>query len=494
MDTERGLDVARPLEPPATALADRRIAACGLIMATALQAADATIVNVALPHLQHDLGGGVELGAWVIAGYLCATAVMAPLTGMLRRRYGARNLFSAALGVFIAASALCGLAPSVPAIIASRLLQGAGGGVVHPLAQALLLDIYPKPQHARMLGIMGAGLMLGPILGPPLGGAITDLASWRWVFLINLPLGLCCILCVARLQPQTLDRRLDNAPDWLGVVLLMAGIAAFELLLQRSVGNLSTHAPEILGEGTIALASFGALAVRARHGGFAALRPEVFRDLNFAVAAFYNFTLSALLLVTILFVPLLVEGPLGLPASAAGAVITPRAVVLMLMMLVSGRAIGRVDDRVLLCCGWLLMAGGLLILSDARGPEGVSWILFGSIVQAVGAGLLYIPHANRAYLTLPEHLRTDASGMYSLLRQLGYASGAALMSAVLQTKIASLAVIPAGSLPASGDYGTARAYTECFWLMAVAALAILPGVFLFRNGPAERAARGLPPR
>src|SRR5271170_67476 len=273
---------------------DRLIATCGLMVATAIQAADATIVNVALPQLQHDLGGGIGLGAWVITSYLCATAVVAPLTGWLRRRYGARRLFPSAICVFTGAAVLCGLAPSVGAIILFRIIQGAAGGVIHPLAQAILLDIYPKARHAQMLAVLGAGVMIGPILGPVIGGLITDLASWRWVFAINIPLGLFSIWCVWRLRSSVETDR-DFAIDVLGIPLLMAGVAASQLFLQRGIELSWFRSPEIIAEAVIAVAAFTLLALRARGPGFTAFRPDVFKDLNFVTAAFYNFMLSAIL-------------------------------------------------------------------------------------------------------------------------------------------------------------------------------------------------------
>jgi MFS transporter, DHA2 family, multidrug resistance protein len=166
----------------------------GLMIATALQVGDALIVNVALPQLQHDLGGGIELGAWVMTSYLCATAVMAPLTGWLRRRFSAARLFPAAVGVFMAASLLCAFAPSGAAMILFRVMQGAGAGLISPLAQAILLDIHPPERHGRIMALWGAALMVGPIIGPLLGGVITDFLSWRGVFAINLPLGLLVIV------------------------------------------------------------------------------------------------------------------------------------------------------------------------------------------------------------------------------------------------------------------------------------------------------------
>ena len=476
------------------ARSDRLIATCGLMVATAIQAADALIVNVALPQLQHDLGGGIGLGTWVITGYLCATAVMAPLTGWLRRRYGARRLFPGAVGAFIVASLLCALAPSFGAIILFRIMQGAAGGVIHPLAQAIMLDMYPKARHARMLSILGAGVMAGPILGPVIGGVITDLASWRWVFVINVPLGLFSIWCVWRLRSAVETDR-DLTIDALGIPLLMLGVGALQLLLQRGVERSWFDSPEILGEATITLTAFALLALRARRGGLTAFRPDVFRDVNFVTAAFYNFMLSAILFVTILFLPLLGEGPLGFSAALAGGMIVPRAVLMTLVILVVGQSIETIGYRFLLVGGWLLMAAGLVVLSDVRPAQGLAWIIAGSAIQAIGAGMLYIPLNTLAFSTLAPEIRTDAAGMYSLLRQLGYASGVVLMSAILQAKISmhlaelssSLAV---GATPPSQlvQAAAVQGYSDCFTMMAIAAAVIIPGIFLFRIGRSENGA------
>jgi DHA2 family multidrug resistance protein len=470
------------------------IATGGLIVATAIQAADVLIVNVALPQLQHDLGGGIGLGTWVITGYLCATAVMAPLTGSLRRRYGARRLYPGAVGAFILASLCCAFAPSFGAIILFRVLQGAAGGVINPLAQAILLDIYPSARHARMLSILGAGVMIGPILGPPLGGLITDLASWRWVFAINLPLGLFSIWCVSRLRSSVETVR-DLNIDLLGIPLLMAGVAAFQLFLQRGIERSWFHSPEIIAEAVITVAAFTLLALRARGTGFTAFRPDVFKDVNFVAAAFYNFMLSAILFVTVVFLPLLSEGPLGFSAALAGSIIVPRAVLMTLVILFVGKFIETIGYRFLLVGGWLLMAAGLIVLSAMRAEQGLAWIIAGSAIQAIGAGMLYTPLTTLAFSTLAPGIRTDATGLYSLLRQLGYASGVALMSAILQSKIslhsADLSSGLAAGTPLPSQLAEAAAlhgFADCFTMMAIASAVIIPGILLFRIGGGAKSA------
>jgi MFS transporter, DHA2 family, multidrug resistance protein len=464
----------------ATRPAGKRWATAALMLATAMQAADATIVNVALPRLEHDLGGGLWLGAWVMTSYLCAAAVVAPLTGWLRRRFGAERLYAAALGLFVGASLVCAIAPSAPAIILFRTIQGAGGGVLPALSQALLHDLHPRERHGRVLAAWGAVAMLGPILGPVLGGTITDLASWRWVFAINLPLGAAALWGARDALPKTRQR--DTAPlDAVGLALLIAGVGALQLCLARGVGRSWLRSPELLGEAAVALVALVVLAARARYRQ-SILRLDVFGNLNFAAAAFFNFVTSALLFVMIVFVPALVQGPLGHDATLAGLTIVPRGVLMMLVVLAAGRLIDRIDYRLVLTAGAALMAGGLGLLAGIRAaaPDPVLWLVIGSSVQAIGAGIILMPLSTFAFTTLPIEQRTDAAGLYSLMRQIGCASGVALMTAVLQMRIAAHAGgAPPGAAPAVG--ASLQGYADCFGMMAVAAVAVTPGILAFRN-------------
>jgi MFS transporter, DHA2 family, multidrug resistance protein len=471
---------------------DRELATWGLMLATAMQAADALIANVALPQLEQDLGGGVELGAWVITSYLCATAVMAPLTGWLRRRYGARRLFFGSVGAFIAASLLCALAPSAAAMIVFRVLQGAGAGVISPLAQAILLDIYPRERHGRMLAIWGATLMAGPVLAPPLGGIITDLVSWRGVFVVNLPLGL---IVIALLRPLRYRAEIsdDRAIDGISVLLLMIAVGGLQLCLGRGVGRSWLASPELLGEGAATILALTALVIRIQRSGFFIFRPDIFKDLNFSVAAGYTFLAAGMLFVVVVFLPSLGQNPLGYSATLAGFTIVPRAVFMTLTILVMGRLIGRLDHRVLLSGGWFLTAVGLALLSHIEPPQELAWIIIGSSVQAVGAGILFTQHMTLAFSTLVPTLRTDASGLYSLLRQLGFAFGVAVMTAVLRVEAATNLVALSngdsglGALPRAQvlDMATFDAYRDCFRIMAVASLIVIPGIFLFRRPPED---------
>jgi len=288
----------------------RRQATLALMIATAMQAFDTTIANVALPQLEQSLGGGLELGSWVMTSYLCASAIMATLTGWLRRRYGARPLFISSIGLFVIASGLCATAPSAIALIQFRLIQGGAAGIIQPLAQAMLLDLYPQRDHGRILAIWGATIMAGPILGPVLGGVIADLTSWRWIFALNFPLGLIAILGVGQV-PRTIASTAKAQIDAVGLALLVIGVGSVQLALERRMGQQWPFSAETAIEAGLAIAALVGIAFRSSRSQFTLFRFQVFLNLNFSAAVFYNFLIGALLFTTIVFLPALSEGPLG---------------------------------------------------------------------------------------------------------------------------------------------------------------------------------------
>jgi DHA2 family multidrug resistance protein len=463
----------------------RRQAAVALMIATAMQAFDTTIANVALPQLEHSLGGGLDLGSWVMTSYLCASAVMATLTGWFRRRYGARQPLAGAIAIFVFASLLCSIAPNPAALLVSRLIQGAAAGIIQPLAQAILLDIYPKRCHGRMLAIWGATVMAGPILGPVLGGIITDLASWRWIFVLNVPLGMIAILGL-RQVPTTGEPSGKMKIDWLGILLLVISVGSLQLSLERSIGQTWPPSAEVIVEAVIAVLALSAIAVRSIRSQFALFRFEVFQDINFITSVFYNFLVGALLFTTIVFLPGLGEGPLGYGATQAGLTISPRGIGTMATMLAVGYLIDKIDLRALLVVGMLITAGAFELISQTPPDRSGTWLAGASAIQGIGVGLLFTPLSTLAFSSLAAELRTDAAGVYSLLRQLGSATGVAAMTALLQARIhtnyaamVARSVATDGSWSRSLDLATFGAYMGCFRIMAVITLVIIPGIFLF---------------
>jgi len=467
-------------------ISSRRPAAVALMIATAMQAFDSTIANVALPQLERSLGGGIDLGSWVMTTYLCASAVMATLTGWFRRQYGARRPFAGAIALFVLASMFCSIAPNAAALLVSRLIQGAAAGIIQPLAQAILLDIYPKRDHGRMLAIWGSMIMAGPILGPAFGGIITDLASWRWIFVINLPLGIIAVLGL-RGVPPSLELGGGATIDRVGILLLTIGVGALQLCLQRSIRHASFVSLELIAEAVVSLLALIALAMRTRRFNLTLLRIEIFRDINFLTSTFYMFMIGAFLFATIVFLPSLSQGPLSYNATLAGLIISPRGIGTMTTMLVVGYLINKIDHRVLLVAGMLITAGAFELMSQMPPDRSGSWLAGASAIQGIGVGLLFTPLSTLAFSSLAAELRTDAAGIYSLLRQLGCATGVAAMTALLQARIQTnyMAIVGQPMLGAGPpshplDLAMLSAYTGCFRIMAVITVAIIPGVFLFQ--------------
>ncbi len=458
------------------------------MIATAMQAFDATIANVALPQLERGLGGGIDLGSWVMASYLCASAVTALMTGRFRRRWGARPVFSVAIVTFVLASLLCAFATAADELILFRLIQGAAAGIIQPLAQAIILDLYPKREHGRMLAIWGATIMAGPMLGPLLGGVITDLASWRWIFAINAPIGAIAMLGLGSIPSREAPDR-GGRIDRIGITLLIIAVSSLQLALERSIGRPWPPAPDIIGAAAVAVIALGAIAVQSRRSRFLVFQFDLFLDANFALAAAYTFLIGALLFTTIVFVPALSEGPLGWDATQAGLAIAPRGVGTMATMLAIRYVIDRVDHRALIAIGLVVTGGALELMSQVPSQGGEFWLATTSAAQGIGVGMVFTPLATLAFSTLSPELRTDAAGVWSLSRQLGCAAGVAVMTAVLQGKIASGigafnrldAIAGASSMPAFAAAAFA-AYTDCFKILAIAAGAMIPGVLLFRSG------------
>jgi MFS transporter, DHA2 family, multidrug resistance protein len=463
----------------------RRQAAIALMFATAMQAFDSTIANVALPQLEQSLGGGIDLGSWVMTSYLCAAAVMATLTGWFRRRYGARQAFSGAIILFVVASLLCSISPSQTALILFRLVQGAAAGIIQPLAQAILLDLYPKRFHGRLLAMWGATIMAGPIMGPVLGGVITDEFSWRWIFVLNIPLGSIAILGLGQVPTSNEQHDRNARIDSLGILLLVVGVGSLQLSLERSIVQSWPPSIEVIVEAMIAIIAFLAITVRSIRVPFSLFRFEVFKDINFATSIFYNFIVGALVFTTIVFLPALSEGPLGYNATHAGLTISPRGVGTMATMLAVGYLIDKIDHRALLVIGMVITAGAFELISQMPPDGSGAWLAGASAIQGVGVGLLFTPLSTLAFSTLAADLRTDAAGVYSLLRQLGCATGVAAMTALLQARVQSyyVAVVhqPMNSAASSQllDLAKFHAYAGCFRIMAVITVAIIPGVFLF---------------
>jgi DHA2 family multidrug resistance protein len=401
-----------------------------IMLATIMQALDTTIANVALPHMQGSLSAAQDQISWVLTSYTVAAAVATPLTGWLSNRIGRKRLFLVSVAGFTAASLLCGIATSLEEMVLFRLMQGLFGAGLVPLSQSVLLDINPPERHGSAMAIWGAGIMVGPILGPTLGGYLTDFYDWRWVFLINLPVGLIAfagILTFVQDGAPTGKRRFDL----FGFAMLALAIGAFQLMLDRGELKDWFSSGEIVIEAGIAALAFYLFLAHSLTANRPFLEMDLFRDRNFAVGLVFIFVVGIILLATMALLPPMLQNLMGYPVITTGLVLAPRGIGTMIAMLVVGRLVNRVDPRLLIFTGLALTAGSLWDMSGFSLEIGTHDLVRTGIVQGLGLGFIFVPLSTVSFATLAPRLRTDATALYSLVRNLGSSVGISIVVALL---------------------------------------------------------------
>ncbi len=417
------------LAPPAREV-NRGLVTVSVMLATLIQALDTTIANVALPEMQGSLSATLDQISWVLTSYIVAAAIMTPLAGYLASRFGRKRVFLACVAGFTITSMLCGAATSLPEIVAFRFLQGICGAGLVPLSQSALLDTYPREQHGSAMAMWGVGVMVGPIIGPTLGGWLTDAYSWRWVFYINLPIGILAFLGLAAFVPE--GRRDKDRPfDLFGFVLLSMAIAAMQMMLDRGQSQDWFSSNEILIELAAAglfLYLFIAHMFTAQHPF---VEPALFRDRNFAVGQLLIFVLGVVLLATMALLPPFLQNLLGYPVLTAGWVMVPRGLGTMIAMFVVGKLVGKVNARILILTGLGLSSFSLWQMAQFDMNVG-SWpIVWSAMMQGAGFGFIFVPLSTLTFATLAPQYRNEGSSMYSLLRNLGSSIGVSIVVARL---------------------------------------------------------------
>jgi DHA2 family multidrug resistance protein len=413
-------------QPPASGnvrhpAARRGLVTLSIMLATVMQALDTTIANVALPHMQGSVSATQDQISWVLTSYIVAAAIMTPPTGFLADRLGRRRLFLVAIAGFTLASMLCGIAQTLSELVIYRLLQGVFGASLVPLSQAVLLDTYPREQHGSAMALWGVGVMVGPILGPTLGGWLTEYYSWRWVFYINLPFGILAFLGVAAFVSETARR--ERRFDLFGFALLSLAIGAFQLMLDRGEQQDWFSSAEIVAEGVVAGLALYLFVVHMLTAERPFLDPKLFADRNLVTGLLFIFIVGIVLLATMALLPPFLQNLMGYPVLTTGYVLAPRGIGTMVSMFLVGRLMGRVDPRLLILTGLLLVAVSLWEMSGFSTMVPTGAIVRTGIVQGLGLGLIFVPLSTLTFATLPAHMRTDATGLFSLMRNLGSSIG-----------------------------------------------------------------------
>jgi DHA2 family multidrug resistance protein len=478
-----------------------------IMLATVMNSLDTTIANVALPHMQGSLSASADQISWVLTSYIVAAAIMTPLSGWLADRIGRKRMFLISIGGFTAASMLCGIATSLPEIVLFRLLQGMFGAALIPLSQAVLLDINPPEKHGQAMAIWGAGAILGPILGPALGGYFTEDFSWRWCFYINLPIGILAFLGVFFFISGD---RLTKAKrfDFLGFGMLTLFIGAFQIVLDRGPTQDWYQSREIWTETILAIIGLWVFVIHTMTTRHPFFDPALLRDRNFITASIFGFFIGILLFSTMALLPPMMQVLLGYPVLTSGLVSMPRGIGSFIAMFAVGQLIGRVDTRLILFTGLSISCVALWQMMHFDLSMNETPFIVSGIIQGLGIGLLFVPLSTLAFATVPPHLRPEGSGVYTLIRNLGSSVGISIMNALVvsntQTMHASLAskliatdAIVRSNLPAMFNPATTAgvsalngevtrqatmvAYVDDFRLMFIITIACMPMLLLMRK-------------
>jgi len=410
--------------------ARRGLITVSIMLATIMQAVDTTIANVALPHMQGSLSATQEQIAWVLTSYIVAAAIMTAPTGYLASRFGRRRLFVIAVTGFTVASMLCGAATTLTEAVLFRVLQGVFGAGLVPLSQAVLLDTYPREKHGSAMAMWGVGVMVGPIVGPTLGGWLTDAYSWRWVFYINLPVGILALLGILAFVHETEHDR-TRPFDFFGFALLSLAIGSLQMMIDRGVTKDWFGSTEIVTEATVAGLAMFMFLVQMFTAERPFLKPELFKDLNFVVGMTFMFVIGVILLATLALLPPFCQSLLGYPVLTTGYVLAPRGVGTMIAMLVVGRVVNRIDPRLIIAGGIALTAMSLWEMSGFTADVDIWTIMRTGIVQGLGLGFIFVPLTTIAFATLAPHHRNDGTAMFSLMRNVGSSIGISIVMTLL---------------------------------------------------------------
>jgi MFS transporter, DHA2 family, multidrug resistance protein len=414
----------------------RGLVAISIMLATVMQVVDMTIVNVALPHMQGSMAATQDQISWVLTSYIVAAAIATPLSGVLAARVGRKRLMLWSIATFTVASMLCGRATSLEEIVVFRLLQGTAGASLVPLSQAVLLDTYPREKHGSAMALWGMGVMIGPILGPTLGGYLTEYYSWRWAFYINLPVGILALLGTAAFMTET-ARDTSRRFDVFGFAMLGLAIGALQLALDRGeqLDWFASHT--IVAAVVISGLAMYMFLVHMFTAEKPFVEPGLFRDRNFSTGVFLMFTMGVLLFSTMALMPPFLQTLRGYPVITTGLLLAPRGLGTMVAMHFVGRLIGRVDTRWLLLFGFTLMAFSLWEMAAFNMEVGAWPIIHTGIVQGFGLGFVFVPLSAAAFSTLAPRYRNEGTAMFSLMRNIGSSVGISVVITILgrQTQI-----------------------------------------------------------
>jgi DHA2 family multidrug resistance protein len=492
-----------------------------VLMGALMGAIDTSVVNVALTHIQASYGVTVQQVAWVSTSYLITVVLVMPLTAWLGTVVGRRRVYLWSVVIFTVASAFCGLSHTLGQLIFFRVLQGLGGGALQPIAQAIMRESFPAEEQGQAMGFFGMIVLLGPAIGPTLGGWLTDNYSWPWIFFVNLPIGALGLLLGSRfiIDPPYMRGRGLGRFDYVGIGLLVIGLASLQIMLEEGERDGWFTSPFILTLTAIAIPALIAFVLWELRTSIPAVDLRVLRDVNFASGSLIMAIIGLVLFGGLILLPLFLQNLLRYDATQAGIALMPRSLVMVLMMPVAGAIYNRLGLYIMLPFGLITSGFAGLMMARFNLDSGPLQIFLPQVIQGIGFAFMFIPLATASLSTIPRPQLQSAAGLFNLVRQLGGSLGTAIVITLLdhRTTIASAGLMryanpynatfmqwwqtfQAALVARGSDQTTARmqalavlhgfisqqaaviAYDYVFAVIAIVFFVCLPLVFLMRGG------------
>jgi DHA2 family multidrug resistance protein len=497
------------------------IIAISVMLGTFMEVLDTTVVNVSLQHIAGSLSVTPEEATWVLTSYLVANAIVLPLTGWLGNYFGRRNVLLASVGGFTIFSFLCGIAPNLPALIVFRIFQGATGGGLQPLSQAILMEAFPPEKRAKAMAFWALGIVVAPMLGPVLGGWITDSYSWRWLFYINIPIGIAAVvMALMFIHDPPYIKRGEGGIDYWGIGYLALGIGALQVMLDKGQEDdwFGSHFITILF--VLAVIGFIAFIVRELTTAHPVVQLKIFKNRTYATGVFLMTVLGFVLYGSTVLLPLWLQTLMGYPALQAGMAMLPRGLGSFLFMPLVGILMGKIEARKLLGAGLLVAAFSIYQLSRLNLQAGYWDIFWPQLLQGTSMGLLFVPLTTITNGNIPKEQMGNATSLFNLMRNIGASIGIAGVTTISarhsQAHINDLAAninpynpmtqaaiqgmkqnmmahgmdsATATKQAYAGLYGMVQqqasmmAYIDTFFLLAIMFAACLPLIFLMKKPP-----------
>ena len=407
--------------------------AASVMLATFMEVLDTSVANVALPHIAGNLSASTEESTWVLTSYLVSNAIILPATNWLGRFFGRKRFLIACIAIFTLSSALCGAAASLGMLIVARIIQGAGGGALQPIAQAVLMESFPPEKRGSAMAVYGLGVVVAPIIGPTLGGWITDNYSWRWIFYINVPVGILAVLMANTFieDPPYIRSQRPGRIDYIGFGVMAIALGTLQLVLDKGQEE-DWLASSLITAGLIFTAvMFIAFFVWELLAKEPIVNLRILTNRNFAVGTMLMTVMGVVLYGTIALLPLFLQTLMGYPAVQSGLAVSPRGFGSVASMIIVGRLVSKIDGRYLIVFGFCDLAFSTYLFSDINLQISMGSIVFPGIISGFALGFVFVPLTTMAMGTLPNEQMGNASGVFNLMRNTGGSIGIAAVTTML---------------------------------------------------------------